>query len=732
MKIITQTQDVESHGMLAQRQFTVNAGAHIMAVLSGLYKNPIDAMVREYLTNMFDAYVALEREQPGAVITAPVLHLPSALDGNLTFRDFGIGMSMETVWNVYATYGASTKSNSNDEVGGFGLGSKTAFCYNGGASWTIESRHEGMKHVFMAFIGEDSVPNLTHVSSMPTNEHSGVTIAIPIRREDHRECIVAAQKYVPYFPMDITVEGATIPAIQYILRDTRWGIRERTPTRTHTVTARVIMGNVPYAIEQPETMVGKIADVNQYELREFILNNTFDLFVDIGAVDIVPSRDSMKYTDRTKAAILAAITILLQEIGTVTSKMLTVCDTEWEALTALRDIHCVQNVTSVIKQLTWRGNPLNIHGITREVAPLIAKDPAAIVTAYVVSDTHRASIDVFQPTNMVIGNTTSFVIIDDLVKGGGMMARAFVDSQLVSRNHSGRAARYGHKVGKAYLIKTSLSKKALGEWFGGMPADLILTTSELKGTVKVPNSLKDIKDTIYRWSGQSWSARVTIPTGTTMYYLPLTKDDQTKRFSFITNRYGSQKDAVALITKHAEMLGIAGTKDPLVWPIYGIKETDVGNFDATWVNLVDAMESVMKAKIVSEARTFALSFVQLPPEVQALKSFLIQSDVTNACPAMKAFINAFYEIENAKNSDCIRSYNVLHTKIPSLTETVAEYAKKETVPDIAMMQRMLAKKYPMISILADAMSNLHQNHYRRDEFTKNSLPQVLAYMKLVG
>ena len=201
MKLVNEKRTVVTEGVARSRNFSVEVGAHIMQVLSGLYKNPIDAMVREYLTNMYDAYVALGPYDP-AEHPSPVLHLPTSFEPYLEFRDFGIGMSVETVWDIYSTYGASTKNDSNREVGGFGLGSKTAFCYQNGQAWTIESRYEGQKHSFMASLDDNNVPTLFHVQSEPTDEPSGVTIQIPVLRDDMQRVVKAASRYAPYFPME--------------------------------------------------------------------------------------------------------------------------------------------------------------------------------------------------------------------------------------------------------------------------------------------------------------------------------------------------------------------------------------------------------------------------------------------------------------------------------------------------------------------------------------------------
>ena len=55
MKINLETKNVSLKGVLATREASIKSGAHIMQILAGLYSNPLDAIVREYMTNCGDA-----------------------------------------------------------------------------------------------------------------------------------------------------------------------------------------------------------------------------------------------------------------------------------------------------------------------------------------------------------------------------------------------------------------------------------------------------------------------------------------------------------------------------------------------------------------------------------------------------------------------------------------------------------------------------------------------------
>ena len=128
---------------------------------STLYKDPYRAIVRELVSNAIDASKRIGTNKP------VVLHVPKALnDINNDFyvQDFGIGMSLEQVINIYGNYFASSKQNDSNSIGGFGLGGKTPFIYvkdnPSGFKLETTSPEDGVRRTFMFY--------------MVKNEHNGL------------------------------------------------------------------------------------------------------------------------------------------------------------------------------------------------------------------------------------------------------------------------------------------------------------------------------------------------------------------------------------------------------------------------------------------------------------------------------------------------------------------------------------------------------------------------------
>ncbi|MFW5847736.1 MAG: ATP-binding protein [bacterium] len=90
-----------------------------------VYSNPIGSIVREITSNCYDAI------KEAGVDTPVVVELKKDMSDSqyISFIDKGIGMSPKRIEKVYGVYFESTKRDSNDEIGGFGIGGKTPMAY---------------------------------------------------------------------------------------------------------------------------------------------------------------------------------------------------------------------------------------------------------------------------------------------------------------------------------------------------------------------------------------------------------------------------------------------------------------------------------------------------------------------------------------------------------------------------------------------------------------------------
>lgn len=141
----------------------------MMEMLVNLYADRRLAVVREYVANAVDATRDAGRTDPVAITS------PSILEPNLIVTDRGTGMSVEEVEATFLAFAASTKRDSNEMVGGLGVGAKSAWAVT--ESFLVDTVKNGRRTLVRA------ARDLSHqvlLAGEPTDLPTGTTISIPV------------------------------------------------------------------------------------------------------------------------------------------------------------------------------------------------------------------------------------------------------------------------------------------------------------------------------------------------------------------------------------------------------------------------------------------------------------------------------------------------------------------------------------------------------------------------
>lgn len=151
--------------------------SHVIERLTKLYSNPIEASVREAYSNAYDATMARRASERKPIeITNPTSFNPEFI-----LRDYGLGMSLEMVTEVYVNYGATTKVEDLNAIGSHGLGGKAPLAY--GNHFKVVTTHEGVTTSFTMERSGGNVETTIHFSEF-TGAESGTTVTIPVQQED--------------------------------------------------------------------------------------------------------------------------------------------------------------------------------------------------------------------------------------------------------------------------------------------------------------------------------------------------------------------------------------------------------------------------------------------------------------------------------------------------------------------------------------------------------------------
>lgn len=294
-----------SHGLTQTSTFKIKTNAQAFQILSsGLYSDKIAAVLREIGCNAADAHT--EYGSPNKPIT---VKLPNRIDNQFYIKDEGPGLSHEDVMNLYTTYFDSTKRDSNDYTGAFGLGSKSPYSYVD--TFSVTSVHSGVKRSYSAYL-ENGSPTISMLAETPadTDWPHGIQVGFPVKYEDFAQFETRAQHIYQWFKVKPIVEGAqAIRTVAPVVDHPLFGLY-RGNTNNHAF--GVVMGNVFYPLD-----LAKLNLQYSHELGSHIASFPgIILKLNIGDIQVAASREEIQYTPDSQKFLKERINEVLKYVGT--------------------------------------------------------------------------------------------------------------------------------------------------------------------------------------------------------------------------------------------------------------------------------------------------------------------------------------------------------------------------------------------------------------------------------
>lgn len=279
-----------------------------------MYTDQILAVIREPICNARDIQVETGIERP------LTLHLPTVVEPYYYIRDYGTGLTEEQVvgykesYNgfnelgekvtlerfvpgLYLSYGVSTKTSSNDSIGGLGIGCKSPLAYS--ESFIVESFQEGIHKTYSIF-KDQGEPKVVKLSETMTTEANGFMVKIAVRTEDTQEFAEKAAKFLTFFGYPVDVIGnkhnqnfeakpnVVMQSDLYTSYESNWAQRSK---------VAVLMGGVVYSI----------SDDYAKTLENIVQQDYMLLNFDIGTLTVAGSREGLSEDAETQALLEARV-----------------------------------------------------------------------------------------------------------------------------------------------------------------------------------------------------------------------------------------------------------------------------------------------------------------------------------------------------------------------------------------------------------------------------------------
>lgn len=320
---------IESNSTIEESAFKLsqkNLRAIFKILRNSLYSNKELAVVREYSVNADEAMFAAGKANQPIRITLPTEDNP-----NFIVRDFGQGLTKDEMFNVFCEYGNSTKNQSNDFSGMFGIGSKSGFCYQD--SFTVVSYQGGTKKIYSCYIDSTEIGKISLMDEQPTDEEDGLEIIVSVLNKDYNKFYSESVKFFHFWDTKPIFVGreAFFQEETELLKGDDWYIPRK--DNAYTNQAVVIMGKIAYPFNQYNLdWEGRDSNLN------VLVNAGVRIYVNIGDIDISASRESVEYNATTQNTIFSKLENVRNSLTAEVLKKTEAANTMYEAKLLYNDI----------------------------------------------------------------------------------------------------------------------------------------------------------------------------------------------------------------------------------------------------------------------------------------------------------------------------------------------------------------------------------------------------------
>jgi len=308
MKLATAPQDVTLSSDFEQRDVAIGDVAFILDMFADkVYSNKERAVIRELACNAHDSHVMAGTE--GVPFD---VHLPTVLEPWFSLRDYGTGLEDADIADVYGAIGVSTKRDSNEVIGCFGIGSLSP--YSMCDSFTVKSYLNGIVRSYQCMRDEKRQPKVIPLGSAPTTQPNGLEVRLTVNDkvsefiEEAKQVFLFWEGTMPNINSEEVNRSCEAMRDKYIFKSDEFGL---TPSWGSMY---ALMGNIAYRI--PSAM-------DEFSVDGYLKFN-------LGELEFDTARENLAVTDKNKAAIKAKFTSVKDSLAEIAEEQINEADNIWE------------------------------------------------------------------------------------------------------------------------------------------------------------------------------------------------------------------------------------------------------------------------------------------------------------------------------------------------------------------------------------------------------------------
>ena len=384
MEVKKKTVEETIYGAEKEMEFEINTDTHIIFEIlrDKMYSDKIGAVCREIASNSRDANREAGRKDVPITIEIVKPHKFASIGHTtIVFHDNGIGITPDRMADVFIKYASSTKNDSNEQTGGFGLGAKTPFAYSD--TFTVvtvcdwaepiyetrkvqeiisqeqydEDLENGVAHVlpegdimvkpeegevvilvkktevvgyhpekrmeytYNAIIDESNKGKMVLFTKEETTEDTGTKIVVPIKNDsDRHQFEKKSMYYTQFWGKGVEYKGfyKTVKDIDYVIDEKKFAIVKMDTDASYGL----LIDGINYPLNQSEVGINDSGVGSNY---------TILLRFETGELTISANREAVQYDEETVTAIKKRIEHIKDRISALTQKYIKTLPTYYEA-----------------------------------------------------------------------------------------------------------------------------------------------------------------------------------------------------------------------------------------------------------------------------------------------------------------------------------------------------------------------------------------------------------------
>ena len=308
MKLEQAPQDVTLSDDFEQRDVAIGDIAFILDMFADkVYTYKERAVIRELACNAHDSHV-----MAGTTDVPFDVHLPTQLEPWFSLRDYGTGLPDDDIANIYGAIGVSTKRDSNEVIGCFGIGSLSP--YSMCDSFTVKSYLDGIVRTYQCMRDEKRQPKVIPLGSAPTDEPNGLEVKLTVNgkvsefEEEAGHVFMFWEGTLPKINNQHVIRKCQDRRDKYVFKGDDFGL---TPSWGSMY---ALMGNIAYKIPS--------------QLDEFQVDGY--LKFDLGELEFDTARENLSMTDKTKAALKAKFASVKDKLTEIAIEQIEAEDTPFK------------------------------------------------------------------------------------------------------------------------------------------------------------------------------------------------------------------------------------------------------------------------------------------------------------------------------------------------------------------------------------------------------------------